>query len=1810
MIVKRCFVSTFAEIYSKILPGLPSQEMDLGDNKATLTVAEAQQLIDAGVRFADGDVVTILDTAANLEALGVSRIQAIAGMGANSLVARDRALDFDLAQIRAIGSGGLMAITRYESVTATAIAPTLINDTDIFSGKEAHSIVVLANGDYVVAWRASTNQGDVYVQRFSADGVKLGNDFTVHASLTGAQNDPTVTALTDGGYVIAWQGRDGNGAGVYLQRFDASGSRVGGEALVNTEIAGEQKHPTVVALADGGYAVTWFSFQQGANVWNAMAQAFTASGQPVGGELLLGTNLYEEGREPFSVKALSNGSFVFTWLTQNLEVQARIVGADGNIVSDIVTANPGAQGVYPEVTALSDGRFVIAWEWEDASIGQMGDVRWQMFDAVGNKIGEIQTANTYIEGSQGDVSIAATVDGGYVITWVSWKQAGSLTSLQAQKYDTHGVPVGTEVSITSPTARAQYEQKVTALPDGGYVVTWEGVLEGGGNGAFFQIVGRNGEKIGSAIRVGTEAGDQQEPTISTMSNGDMLVSWISSPSGVPSVFSLRFAHETEKVAFKGSANVVSALTAADLASLAELGVQTLKVGDAGDVSLSKALLTGMKAIEGLKISGAASVTLVDTGHGLGMMSVSEIAALKALGVTRLDASDNAVTLSYDQAMACLDAGMTFTSGDAVTIEMTFPQLATLSNNAFQGLIGLGLKVIDLAENAISLGLIGFQNPAASGVRFAESDVLTLMDYQHRIDNLTVAQIDQLAGWNITKIDMTDASSTSPSIFSVEKAKAFIAAGMSFAADDTIHLADSIGTLSSLTASDIAKLAALGIGRVIAEQSLALDVAQLSAYAGHGIAVYSVHGTLSVRDTGANFAALDAAGVAALSTLGITALDATDDKVVLSLAAIKAYQVAGAVFSNEDRVLLSVTTASLPALDAGDLIAAKTFGAAAITTTGAALDLSVATAETVRTSGLLVDTGFVARISDTAGNLLAASNAALSDYRTIGVDVVRVVDTSGAIAGLSLANITSLGGKGVTQVDVTNGAVTLSLAQGHQFAALEMVFDEADIVSVSASSITLTDPDTLDLVGLAAIHVDRIDASDNKLTLSLSAAQTYVNAGIGFTAGDVVTVKASYAEAKTFPKATGTALHAAGVDRIEIDMTPTELKALTYAELKAFVDAGVDGITGLTAVTFSDLTYDLVTHTANYNPVITSNGGAAAATIAVAENTTVVTAVRATDKEAATITYSIVGGADKALFSIDARTGALIFKAPADFETPKDNGKNNVYDLIIQVSDGRLIDTQSLLVSVKDVNEAPSAPTLAGTVVKENVAIGTLVGTFSSKDPEGKALTYKLLDSAGGLFKLSGAKLVTAKAIDYEKMQKATVTIEVSDGVHKLTKVFTITVTDTLETFTGTAGADVLKGGIGADRLLGLAGNDALYGYAGNDALEGSDGNDVLVGGGGADRLLGGNGTDAASYTGAMAGVVASLANPAINTGDAKGDIYSSIENLTGSSYADRLAGDAKANTLDGGAGDDTLEGGDGDDVLTGGAGADRLLGGNGTDTASYAGAKAGVVASLSRPAINTGDAKGDVYSSIENLTGSSYADKLTGDTKANVLDGGADNDTLDGGDGNDVLIGGAGADRLLGGNGTDTASYAGAKAGVVASLAQPTINTGDARDDTYSSIENLVGTSYADRLTGDAGANLLDGGAGNDVLSGGTGNDRLVGGLGFDGLYGGAGSDRFVFTSARELGTSITATDTIFDFSQKDKDVIDFAAIDANVNKAGDQAFSFIGTAKFSKTSGELRYETTKADTYVYGDIDGNGKADFVLHIDALLSLKAGDLIL
>jgi Ca2+-binding RTX toxin-like protein len=245
------------------------------------------------------------------------------------------------------------------------------------------------------------------------------------------------------------------------------------------------------------------------------------------------------------------------------------------------------------------------------------------------------------------------------------------------------------------------------------------------------------------------------------------------------------------------------------------------------------------------------------------------------------------------------------------------------------------------------------------------------------------------------------------------------------------------------------------------------------------------------------------------------------------------------------------------------------------------------------------------------------------------------------------------------------------------------------------------------------------------------------------------------------------------------------------------------------------------------------------------------------------------------------------------------------------------------------------------------------------------------------------------------------------------------------------------------------------------------------------------------------------------------------------------------------------------------------------------------------------------------VTGTEDADTLYGHTIVNdeinglggddALNGLGDDDALYGGDGNDVLRGGAGADELDGGAGTDTASWYTGAAGVVVSLVTGIGGGGEAQGDTLSAIENLSGSQGNDSLVGNSGANILQGWNGNDVLTGAGGQDTLTGG---------AGADRFVYSSTAQSAVGANA-DMITDFIHAQADKIDLSAIDANTAAAGNQAFSFIGTALFTGVAGQLRFAVTSPGvTTVAGDVNGDGISDFHIQLTGAVALGAGDFAL
>lgn len=362
---------------------------------------------------------------------------------------------------------------------------------------------------------------------------------------------------------------------------------------------------------------------------------------------------------------------------------------------------------------------------------------------------------------------------------------------------------------------------------------------------------------------------------------------------------------------------------------------------------------------------------------------------------------------------------------------------------------------------------------------------------------------------------------------------------------------------------------------------------------------------------------------------------------------------------------------------------------------------------------------------------------------------------------------------------------------------------------------------------------------------------------------------------------------------------------------------------------------------------------------------------------------------------------------------------------------------------------------------------------------------------------------------------------------------TIIGTNGNDTLAGTSGNDAIYGLGGDDRLSGGGGSDKLFGGAGNDVLDNSRGgiSCTFEGGAGADQILGlFGGYDIASYAGSAAGVTVNLISGGGSGGDAQGDFLSNIYGLIGSAFDDVLTGSDRSRSLSGGAGNDTLtlhETG----WLEGGAGADTLIGETGAEFPSsiavYTSSSAGVMVNLAAGTASGGEAEGDVLQNITGVSGSARSDLLIGDAGRNYLsgdagndriNGGAGDDTLDGGNGDDWLVGGAGGGNLIGGAGSDTAAFAASAAGVQINLAEDrTIGLGgDAEGVQFTSIENILGSRFADTLTGGAQDNRFEGGTGADALDGGAGRDtaayagsaagvvvNLLGGVGFGTGHGG-----------------------------------------------------------------------------------------------------------
>ncbi|MDO8607286.1 MAG: cadherin-like domain-containing protein [Phaeospirillum sp.] len=381
-------------------------------------------------------------------------------------------------------------------------------------------VTALPDGGWVVAWRSYYQDGsvnDIYGQRYAASGDAMGAEFRANTYTTSDQSLPVVTALPDGGWVVVWtsSGEDGSGNGIYGQRYGANGAAMGAEFRVNTYTTSEQYQPVVTALPDGGWVMVWASYGQDGSGYGTYGQRYAANGTAMGAEFRANTYTYSDQYQSI-VTALSDGGWVVTWQSyqdgSGNGVYGQRYGANGTAMGTEFRANTytTSEQSQPVVTALPDGGWVVVWQ----SYGQDGygyGIYGQRYTASGTAMGAEFRANTYTTSDQGLPVVAALPDGGFAVAWQSCCQGGGGYGIYGQRFDINGVALGSETLINASTSYGQMAPQMLALADGAYAVTWQSAYyqDSSGYGVYGRVVGVSGWEGGSGndILIGSAGND-------------------------------------------------------------------------------------------------------------------------------------------------------------------------------------------------------------------------------------------------------------------------------------------------------------------------------------------------------------------------------------------------------------------------------------------------------------------------------------------------------------------------------------------------------------------------------------------------------------------------------------------------------------------------------------------------------------------------------------------------------------------------------------------------------------------------------------------------------------------------------------------------------------------------------------------------------------------------------------------------------------------------------------------------------------------------------------------------------------------------------------------------------------------------------------------------------------------------------------------------------------------------------------------------------------------------------------------------------
>ena len=324
------------------------------------------------------------------------------------------------------GSGNGVYAQRYLANGATAGTEFRINTTTAGDQQNA-SVARRASGDFVVTWSSNNQDGSgwgIYARRFDANGAALSGEILVNTSTANAQQFSTIAIDSAGNFAVAWTStnQDGSGTGIYAQRFNALGVKQGGEILVNTTTANNQSLPSIAMSSTGSFVLTWTSTAQDGSNDGVYFQRFDAAGTKLGVETRANTTTLNDQRNS-RVAIDPLGNFAIVWASNVQD------GSGWGIYAQRYNPSGVAQGVefqvntttannqqFPTIGMDNGGNFTITWTSTNQD-GNNNGVYGRRFDSLGNGISSEFLVNTTTNNAQQFSSLAVSSSGDFVTVW-------------------------------------------------------------------------------------------------------------------------------------------------------------------------------------------------------------------------------------------------------------------------------------------------------------------------------------------------------------------------------------------------------------------------------------------------------------------------------------------------------------------------------------------------------------------------------------------------------------------------------------------------------------------------------------------------------------------------------------------------------------------------------------------------------------------------------------------------------------------------------------------------------------------------------------------------------------------------------------------------------------------------------------------------------------------------------------------------------------------------------------------------------------------------------------------------------------------------------------------------------------------------------------------------------------------------------------------------------------------------------------------------------------------------------------------------